>query len=68
EKPTMGGEDCAYFLQKVPGCFGFLGVGDGTAATAQCFHSPKFSIDEHALAWGSALFVQLAFDKAGTDS
>jgi len=66
-KPTMGGEDFAFFLEKIPGCFGFLGAGDGTPATAQCFHSPRFNIDERALAWGTALFVQLACDKAGTD-
>jgi amidohydrolase len=64
-RPTMGGEDFAYYLEKTPGCFGFLGAGDGTPATGQCFHHPRFNIDERALAWGAALFVQLAFEKAG---
>ncbi|MCZ7646680.1 MAG: amidohydrolase [Planctomycetota bacterium] len=65
-KATMGGEDFAYYLEKVPGCFGFLGAGDGTPSTAQCFHHPKYNIDEKALAWGSALFVQLVLDRAGS--
>jgi amidohydrolase len=64
-KPTMGGEDFAYFLQDIPGCFGFLGAGDDPTA-AQPFHSPFFKLDENALAWGTALFVQLAFDRAGS--
>jgi amidohydrolase len=66
-KPTMGGEDFAFFLEKIPGCFGFLGASDGTPATAQSFHSPRFNLDERALAWGTALFVQLVLDKAGLD-
>ncbi|HEY3320506.1 MAG TPA: amidohydrolase [Planctomycetota bacterium] len=63
-KPTMGGEDFAFYTERVPGCFGFLGAGDGTPATAHCFHNPRFNIDEKALAWGSALFVQLVCEKA----
>lgn len=64
-RPTMGGEDFAYLLEKIPGCFGFLGAGDGTPATAQCFHHPRFNIDERALAWGAALFVQMVCEKVG---
>ena len=64
-KPTMGGEDFASYLEKTPGCFAFLGAGNGTADTAQCFHHPRYNIDEKALAWGSALFVQLILDRAG---
>ncbi|GMV78934.1 MAG: N-acyl-L-amino acid amidohydrolase [Planctomycetota bacterium] len=64
-RATMGGEDFAYYLEKVPGCFGFLGAGDGTPATGYCWHHPKYNIDERALAWGSALFVQLVLDRAG---
>jgi hippurate hydrolase len=28
--PTMGSEDFAFMLEKVPGCYVFLGNGDGT--------------------------------------
>ncbi|MCW8131304.1 MAG: amidohydrolase [Planctomycetota bacterium] len=63
-RPTMGGEDFAWYLERVPGCFGFLGAGDGSAGTGQCFHHPRFNIDEGALAWGSALFLQLVLDRA----
>jgi len=64
-RPTMGGEDFAYYLERVPGCFGFLGAGDGSPRTAQCFHHPRYDIDEAALPWGSALLAQLILDRAG---
>jgi amidohydrolase len=64
-KPTMGGEDFASYLLKAPGCFAFLGAGNGTAETAQCFHHPRYNIDEKALPWGSALFTQVVLDRAG---
>ena len=61
--PMMGGEDFAFYLEKVPGAFAFLGAGDGTPATAQGFHHPRYNIDEKALAWGAAFFVQLALER-----
>ena len=64
-KPSMGGEDFAFYLEKIPGCFGFLGAGDGSPETSQCFHHPRYNIDEKALAWGVALFVQMVWDRAG---
>ncbi|MCK6472671.1 MAG: amidohydrolase [Planctomycetes bacterium] len=62
--PTMGSEDFACYLERLPGCFAFLGAGDGSPDTAQCFHHPRYNIDEKALAWGTALFVQLVLDRA----
>jgi carboxypeptidase Ss1 len=64
-KPTMGGEDFAYYLEKAPGCFGFLGAGNDSPETSQCFHHPRYNIDENALPWGVALFVQLVCERAG---
>lgn len=49
--PDMGGEDFAYYLQKVPGAFLFLGCASGTQA-APPHHSPHFLIDERALPLG----------------
>jgi amidohydrolase len=63
--PTMGAEDFSAYLEKVPGAFAFLGAGDGTPRTAQSFHHPKYDIDEKALHWGSAFFVQVVLDRAG---
>jgi len=62
---TMGGEDFAYYLEQVSGAFGFLGAGSEAVRHGGGLHHPQFEIDEEALSWGAALFVQLALDRAG---
>lgn len=51
-EPIMGGEDFAYYLQKVPGCFFFVGAGGGDGGSAYPHHHPLFDIDEDALGVG----------------
>jgi amidohydrolase len=51
-EPTMGGEDFAYYANRVPSCFYFLGVGlgvrpDGTDQMAQ-LHQPEFDFPDGA--------------------
>ena len=53
ETRTMGGEDMSVFLDHVPGCFFF--VGSAPAGPHRPHHSPRFAIDERALAIGVAL-------------
>jgi amidohydrolase len=60
-RPTMGGEDFAYYLRKVPGCFAFLGAAPRRRAGS--FHNPRFTIDERALRLGVALHLSLALEK-----
>src|SRR5215216_4233504 len=55
--PSMGAEDFAFFLEKVPGAFIWLGVGD-----VSNLHTPQFSFDEEILPQGAALFVALALE------
>ena len=57
--PTMGAEDFAYYLQKVPGCMYWLGC----KAEGYNLHHPAFDIDEEALFYGTQLLVEgaLAF-------
>lgn len=56
---TMGGEDMSRFLERVPGCFAFVGSGrvDGTSAS---HHSPHFDIEEAALTIGAELLSRTA--------
>jgi amidohydrolase len=54
--PSMGGEDFAYFLQKVPGAFIWLGIGED----APGLHTPGFAFDEEILPRGSALLAALS--------
>ena len=56
--PSMGGEDFAFFLEKVPGAFIWLGVGEDTSG----LHTPKFAFDEEVLPRGSALLAALALE------
>lgn len=56
---NMGGEDFAFYLERMPGCFLRVGArehgGDITAA-----HSPRFQPDEEALFVGAAVLAQCA--------
>jgi hippurate hydrolase len=56
--PSMGGEDFAFFLEKIPGAFIWLGVGEDVSF----LHTPTFAFDEAILPLGSALFVALALE------
>ena len=57
DNPSMGAEDFAFFLEKVPGAFIWLGVGD-----VSNLHTPQFSFDEEILSQGAALLVALALE------
>ncbi len=48
-EPMMGGEDFAYYLEKVPGAFVFIGAGNPEIGAKYPHHHPRFDIDERAL-------------------
>ena len=50
--PTMGGEDFAYFAERVPGVMVRLGIRNEAAGSVHPGHSPLFRIDEDAIAVG----------------
>src|ERR671910_949025 len=56
--PSMGAEDFAYYLEKVPGAFIWLGVGEDVSG----LHTPQFAFDEEILPRGSALLAALALE------
>ncbi len=62
EKPVMGGEDFAYFLQKVPGSFLRLGIRNPKKDAIYPWHHPKFTVDEDAIKIGSAVLSGITFD------
>ena len=60
---TMGGEDMSYYLQKVPGCFFFIGSAPaGREPMSVPHHCSHFDIEERALLVGSSIWVQLVED------
>jgi amidohydrolase len=58
ECQTMGGEDMAFFLQEVPGCYFFLGSANISLDLAYPHHHPRFDFDETALSVGVELFMR----------
>ena len=44
----MGGDDMSLWLQKVPGCYFFVGSGNPEKASDYPHHHPKFDVDEAA--------------------
>jgi amidohydrolase len=56
---TMGGEDMSYFLERVPGCYFFLGTRNEARGLTHPHHSPRFDIDESALAAGVEIMTRV---------
>jgi metal-dependent amidase/aminoacylase/carboxypeptidase family protein len=61
-KPLMGSEDFSFYLQKIPGTFVFLGVGNKEKGIIYPQHHPKYNIDEDILPIGTALYVAVALE------
>jgi amidohydrolase len=57
--PSMGGEDFAYYLEKVPGCFFLVGVEPPDATGHPPLHSDRFDFTDAALGVGMRMFVEL---------
>ena len=62
ETRTLGGEDMSVFLDRVPGCFFF--VGSAPEGRHRAHHSPRFDIDERALPIGVRLLEAVALEAA----
>jgi len=57
--PLGVGEDFAYYSQKIPAVFAFLGCS-ARGRQAHAHHHPCFTVDENVLPLGSALLAQFA--------
>ena len=57
--PVMGGEDFAYYLQRVPGAFALLGMGDNQPHP---HHNARFDIDETVLPLGVRLMTAVTLE------
>ncbi|MDX1776576.1 MAG: M20 family metallopeptidase [Desulfobulbales bacterium] len=58
--PSLGGEDFAFYLQKVPGCLVRFGAGFPDLPNTPA-HSPYFDFDEGVLPIGAAFLAQVAW-------
>ena len=65
-EPTMGSEDFAFMLQKIPGCYVFIGNGEGAHRTmghglGPCnLHNPSYDFNDELLPIGASYWVHLA--------
>jgi hippurate hydrolase len=63
--PTMGAEDFAFMLQEKPGCYVFIGNGDGDHRSqghglGPCqLHNPSYDFNDQLLPLGSTYWVRL---------
>lgn len=60
--PSMGGEDFALYMQNIPGCFFWLGVGNEEKGFVHQWHHPKFNADEGAIPIGAGILAQSALE------
>lgn len=58
--PTMGGEDFAFYLERLPGAFIFLGNGDSAG-----LHHPEYDFDDRAIPTGIAYWLKLVEGRLG---
>lgn len=65
-EPTMGSEDFAFMLLEKPGCYVFIGNGDGAHRMAghglgPCnLHNPSYDFNDELLPIGASYWVRLA--------
>jgi amidohydrolase len=62
EKIMTGGDDAAFFQQRVPGVYWWLGIANAAEDFDRPLHSPHFDFAEEVLAVGAAVQAQAAED------
>ena len=66
QEPTMGAEDFSYMLMAKPGCYVFLGNGDGSHRDighggGPCMlHNPSYDFNDDLIPLGASYWVRLA--------
>ena len=56
--PSMVTEDFSYMLQKLPGCYIWLGTGNSKGITP-CLHSSNFDFNDDVLTIGASYWIKL---------
>lgn len=64
-RPSMGGEDFAYYAQHRPAAFLWLGCRSEAAGSVWPHHHPRFTIDEAALPHGVEILTRAALALLG---
>jgi hippurate hydrolase len=56
--PSMGAEDFAWFLERKPGAY--IWIGNGTAESGGMLHNPHYDFNDAILPLGASYWVRLA--------
>jgi len=56
--PSMGAEDFAFFLEKTPGAY--IWIGNGAGADQAMLHNPHYDFNDEILALGASYWARLA--------
>jgi len=73
QEPTMGAEDFSFMLQAKPGCYAFIGNGDGDHRTlghggGPCtLHNPSYDFNDDLLPLGATFWVRMAEEWLASD-
>jgi amidohydrolase len=59
---TMGSEDMAFMMEKVPGCFFFIGSANHEKNLDASHHHPRFDFDEQALTKAVSIMAAATMD------
>jgi hippurate hydrolase len=59
DEPVTGSEDFSFFLEKVPGCYVFIGNGEGEQGGCMV-HNPGYDFNDACLSTGASYWVRLA--------
>ena len=65
QQPIMAAEDFSFMLEQVPGCYAFIGNGDGDhrlpghGAGPCVVHNPSYDFNDELLPLGASFFVHL---------
>jgi amidohydrolase len=64
--PSTAGDDFAFFMRKVPGCYVWL--GNGPALDGALHHNPTYDFNDAAIAWGVKFWTTLVEQELLRDS
>ena len=60
KEPSMGGEDFAYYCERVPSCFYLIGLNESQTQAYPGLHTPTFDFNDKAIAIGMEMMCLLA--------
>ncbi len=63
ERPSMAGEDFAFYQEHFPGAFFFVGSGSEDSESTYVWHHPKYNVDDRFFLTAAPLMANLVFSE-----